>query len=371
MVDAIRPYCLAWTDTRVPLKEKPTMASQRRIKRAKPLGSSDPAAGTARSFTVLLSDELWPRVREAVGRLHEKNGDRPPILAAISYVTNDYFGLRAGDTLICDASDRCIEDGSTSARVLLQIHDNGAQLLSFSGLHAKVAVIGPYSMVGSANMTSNSERLLEAATWSTDAQIRESVLELVRVTMAQPQARKIDDDFLKRIEAIDVSRRPPVRHLNRAKIDVGSELLGALTPNVWMLMASLERKRRPRTIPPGPLFLRSQIDHTSIQLGSSVASQLCVGDIVFPALTFSRNRRLRREVIGPTRISRFERDDDMLICHFDEPLGMRETIPWSSVSKTLQSVGLQVGDRPENIELPPEAVSALLGMNKNWSLPKS
>ncbi|CAN7529360.1 hypothetical protein LJR260_003519 [Variovorax paradoxus] len=394
------------------------MASLHRIKRSKPLGFSDAAAGAAPPITVLLSDDLWPRVREAVGKLHDKNGDRPPILAAISYVTNDHLGLRAGDTLICDASKRCIEDGATSARLLRQIHNNGAQLRSFAGLHAKVAVIGPYSMVGSGNMTSNSERLLEAATWSTDSQIRGSVLELIRVTMAQPQAREINDEFLKRIEAIEVKRHPPVRRLNRARIDVGSELLGPLipedrasaagrvrAPTVWMLTTSLEPVRTPprplpidpklavvlgrnlmdeldavvrgeappkAATPTGPRFRRAPPDRTSIKVDSPVASQLRVGDLVFPAVTGSspKTHRPIKELIGTTRISRLERVDGMLICHF-EPIVGRGTIKWPSVSKALQKAGLHVGDRPDNIELTRDAASALLRLSKTWSLPKS
>lgn len=421
--DTIQAYCPGsdryWSSAQ---KRKVHMASLHRIKRSKPLGFSDAAAGAAPPITVLLSDDLWPRVREAVGKLHDKNGDRPPILAAISYVTNDHLGLRAGDTLICDASKRCIEDGSTSARLLRQIHNSGAQLHSFAGLHAKVAVIGPYSIVGSGNMTSNSERLLEAATWSTDPQIREFVLELIYVTMAQSQTVQINDEFLTRIEAIEVKRRPPVRRVNGAKIDVGSALLGPSipedrasiasrvrrAPTVWMLTAPLESVRMPPRASPiptkfaakvaamlgrnvmdkldltvtgeppptaaaplRPRFRRTLPDRTSIKVDSPVARRLRVGDLVFPALTGSspKTHRPIKELIGTTRISRLEQVDGRLICHF-EPIAGRGTIKWPSVSKALQKAGLPVGDSPINVRLTRDAASALLRLSKTWSLPK-
>lgn len=96
----------------------------------------------------VVSGGLWTELH----RLATKNRPR---LAAVAYVTSDEkvkFGK--GDTLVCDATDTAIKLGQTSAIVLRQAHDRGAQLFSSPGLHAKVFLLGRVAVIGSANLSS-------------------------------------------------------------------------------------------------------------------------------------------------------------------------------------------------------------------------
>ena len=78
-------------------------------------------------------------------------------LVAVAYVTTDgHIGFRKNDVLICDASDRAIKGGETSARLLRSLHRKGVELRSQPDLHAKVAVLGRHALIGSCNLSAAS-----------------------------------------------------------------------------------------------------------------------------------------------------------------------------------------------------------------------
>jgi len=122
-----------------------------------------------------LSDKLWTTVaklaRGAVKR------------AAVAYISSDEFvKFGAGDTLVCDASPASIASGQTSAVVLARAIKRGAEVYSAPGLHAKVMLLDGRAVIGSANVSSSSTQLIEAA-WMTD--------EARAVTMAQSFIRQL------------------------------------------------------------------------------------------------------------------------------------------------------------------------------------
>ena len=92
---------------------------------------------------------------------------RGPIVAAISYVgvkAPEVLPLRQGDFLICDASERAIKQGVTSAKALGWYLRAGVQVFSHEGLHSKVVATETFAWVGSANASSNSrDNLTEAS----------------------------------------------------------------------------------------------------------------------------------------------------------------------------------------------------------------
>jgi hypothetical protein len=92
---------------------------------------------------------------------------RDPIVAAIGYVGSNAMSvlpLRDGDFLICDASERAIRQGVTSAEVLGGFKRNRVRVFSVEGLHSKVVTSKKFSWVGSANASSNSrDNLIEAS----------------------------------------------------------------------------------------------------------------------------------------------------------------------------------------------------------------
>lgn len=93
--------------------------------------------------------------------------NREPIVAAVSYVGSDaksVLPLRSGDFLICDASEKAVKQGVTSAEALNRYKRNGIRVFSVEGLHSKVISSKQFSWVGSANASSNSrDRLIEAS----------------------------------------------------------------------------------------------------------------------------------------------------------------------------------------------------------------
>jgi hypothetical protein len=134
-----------------------------------------------------VSENLWPALsslaRNAVKR------------AAIAYVSSDqHVKFGDGDTLICDASPAAIGSGQTSATVLARAIDRGAEVYCVPGLHAKVMLLNGTAIIGSANASSSSTRLIEAA-WITD----------------EPKAAAMAQSFIRQLAT-------PSARLNRAKV---------------------------------------------------------------------------------------------------------------------------------------------------------
>jgi hypothetical protein len=96
----------------------------------------------------VLTNMIW---REVARRARSA----PTRKAAIAYVTTDEIGLRAGDVLITDASERAIRSGQTDAKLLRKLHGGGVNIYNREGLHSKVALFGNHAIVGSANMSAS------------------------------------------------------------------------------------------------------------------------------------------------------------------------------------------------------------------------
>ena len=104
----------------------------------------------------------WVAITKDVARKR-----RGPVVAAISYVgvkASEVLPLREGDFLICDASERAIKQGVTSAKALASFLRVGVQVFSHEGLHSKVIATETFAWVGSANASGNSrDNLTEAS----------------------------------------------------------------------------------------------------------------------------------------------------------------------------------------------------------------
>lgn len=82
-----------------------------------------------------------------------------------SYVAVAYFGTGAaemlpiskGSKLVVDASENAIRSGQTNPNELLKLSKTGVEIYSWQNLHAKMFVIGKYLLVGSTNVSKNSE----------------------------------------------------------------------------------------------------------------------------------------------------------------------------------------------------------------------
>lgn len=94
----------------------------------------------------VLTSDIWQEVKKQAAKATNRK-------AAIAYVTKDLIGFTAGDVLIVDASERAIRLGQTDAPLLRELNENGITIHSHAGLHSKVILLGPYAIVGSANMS--------------------------------------------------------------------------------------------------------------------------------------------------------------------------------------------------------------------------
>lgn len=97
-----------------------------------------------------------------------------------AFVAVPYFGkegrrllpLRAGDTLLVNASEAAVKSGQTYPSGLLRLLNEGVKIYTLSNLHAKVYVFGATAFVGSANASASSrDKLHEAVIRMRDAAV--------------------------------------------------------------------------------------------------------------------------------------------------------------------------------------------------------
>jgi hypothetical protein len=148
----------------------------------------------------LCSDDLWPVIERLAGESVKKQ-------AAVAYVTTDRlvrFGR--GDVLITDASDQSIAAGQTSARIISEANNRGAQVYSLPGLHAKILLLDGVAVIGSANVSESSATSLVEAAWITDNPVAVGLVNAMLqqfIGIAQP----VDEAFINRISDIEVAPR--------------------------------------------------------------------------------------------------------------------------------------------------------------------
>jgi len=151
----------------------------------------------------ILTGNIWRQV----GRQAKAAKRR---LVAVAYVSNDkHLRFKPNDVLICDASDRAIKTGETSARVLQSLFRKGVELRSRPDLHAKVAVFGQHALVGSCNLSgASAEDLTELALLTDRKQVVAQATAFIHAM--RESSEEIGNDFLRRILKIKVkpSRRP-------------------------------------------------------------------------------------------------------------------------------------------------------------------
>ncbi len=101
----------------------------------------------------LVTGNVWEKVNSEIRKSSK-------IDAAIAYVTATNLGLKKGDTLICDASVNAIKNGETSAKALEYYYKKGVSIFSKKNLHAKVFRTSNLAVIGSANLSKSSAKVL-------------------------------------------------------------------------------------------------------------------------------------------------------------------------------------------------------------------
>lgn len=156
----------------------------------------------------IITGDIWKQVRP-----YAKAAKRR--LVAVAYVSTDgHIGFKRNDVLICDASDRAIKGGETSAQLLRSLHRKGVELRSRSDLHAKLAVLGRHALIGSCNLSAASAQdLTELALLSDRKQIVAQASAFIHAL--RETSEEIDVDFLRRVLKIKV--RPARRRGSKRK----------------------------------------------------------------------------------------------------------------------------------------------------------
>ncbi|WP_426571327.1 hypothetical protein [Aquihabitans sp. McL0605] len=134
------------------------------------------------------------------------------VVAAVAFVGAQapaLLPLKSGDLLIVNASKQSLLARATNPEALATYVDRGVTVRSSSTLHAKVVAASRRAVIGSANASTHSDQLLEAAVVTTDTElIREARAFVLSV---QPD-EDVDDLFLteaRRIWAMGRNGGPP------------------------------------------------------------------------------------------------------------------------------------------------------------------
>lgn len=148
---------------------------------------------------IILTANIWRQVAARANAAKRRT-------AAVAYVSSaKYLKLRRGDVLVCDASNRAITAGETSARVLQSLVQLGVEVRCGPDLHAKVAVFGRFALIGSCNLSASSEEDLTELALLTD---RKQVVAQATafIHYLREASEEIGDAFLQRILRLKVRR---------------------------------------------------------------------------------------------------------------------------------------------------------------------
>lgn len=151
---------------------------------------------------LLASDRVWPMITKLA-----KSGRRR--WCAVSYVTDSgVIDFKPNDRLIVNASDESIFSGATSAQEIQLLFRLGVSIYSIPNLHAKLYLFEEELIVGSCNLSANSQKtLIEMAFHTTDALEIRTAEEVFERLVARGQA--IDEKFVERILALPISPPQP------------------------------------------------------------------------------------------------------------------------------------------------------------------
>src|SRR5258706_5461400 len=150
----------------------------------------------------IITGDVWKQVAQYARAAKRR-------LVAVAYVSTDgHIGFKRDDILVCDASDRAITGGATSARLLQSLHRKGVELRSQSDLHAKVAVLGHHALIGSCNLSASSAKgLIELALLSDQNQVVAQATAFIHAL--RETSEESDDNFLQRILKLKVRPARP------------------------------------------------------------------------------------------------------------------------------------------------------------------
>lgn len=151
----------------------------------------------------LLTGNIWEKVNNEIG-------EQGKVSIAIAYVSSAALELKAGDVLLCNASDAAIKSGQTSAKVLQEYHEKGVAVFSNPTIHCKMLLANTFVVVGSANLSANSANYLtESAVLSEDRALVSQVKSFFH--NLKRESERLSAIELDRLAQLPVSPRKPVK----------------------------------------------------------------------------------------------------------------------------------------------------------------
>lgn len=106
----------------------------------------------------LISNDLWDVIKNYSRKTQKSK-------VASAYLTSNAFEkvpLKKGDILLVAMCKRNLECGSVDPYEVEKYYNKGVKIYNLNNLHAKIYLLGNNVIIGSANLTSNSEKLVEA-----------------------------------------------------------------------------------------------------------------------------------------------------------------------------------------------------------------
>lgn len=144
-------------------------------------------------------DDVWKQIVRLAASSERK-------MAAVAYVSSDLVvKFSRNDVLVTDASDEVVAAGLTSGRVIQRAKERGARIVSVARLHAKAMLFDSTLVLGSANLSVNSQRsLIEAAIVTDSREYVTSAKKLIK--RLSEEGSLLDDARIAHLLDIEVKR---------------------------------------------------------------------------------------------------------------------------------------------------------------------
>jgi hypothetical protein len=145
---------------------------------------------------------VGPHPWHAITKAARTEGPRHAAIAFLAVEAPALVPLEHGDLLVVNAGDVALCAHATSPVALRAFIDNGVDVRSDSHLHAKVLATSAMAVIGSADASTASTGISEAAVVTSNPKVIEDVTKFVESLAAGRNAIEVDDVFLKRAERI-------------------------------------------------------------------------------------------------------------------------------------------------------------------------
>lgn len=179
---------------------------------------------------LVCGEDLWEEIRTLARQSRS-------LLAAVAFVGRNpdkLFRWPRGASLIADLSEARVREGTSSARGALKLVRRVVSVYSYPDLHAKVLVFDRRAVVGSMNLSGESQdRLEEAAVVLSGHEEVASVQRYVRSLLNG--ADNLSEEVLR-----ELARKEPRRAVARPARPRRREA-AALPDRVWLLPTGLDR----------------------------------------------------------------------------------------------------------------------------------